>query len=122
MAFIFPHSISGGQLFERVSEEDFTLTERDCILFMTQILEGVSFMHSKNIVHLDLKPENIMCHTRPSHEIKIIDFGLARRLNPNEEIRTLCGTAEFIAPEIVNFDPISTASDMWSVGVICYIL
>lgn len=79
-------------------------------------------MHDNNIVHLDLKPENIMCTTRPSQEIKIIDFGLAKRLRPNEEIRVFCGTPEFIAPEVVNFDPISKGSDMWSIGVICYVL
>ncbi|KAF4519137.1 hypothetical protein B566_EDAN007410 [Ephemera danica] len=56
--------ISGGELFERVVADDFTLTERDCILFMRQICEGVQYMHTQNIVHLDLKPENIMCRTR----------------------------------------------------------
>lgn len=79
-------------------------------------------MHSQNIVHLDLKPENIMCHTRTSHEIKIIDFGLAQKLNPNSPIRVLFGTPEFIAPEIINYEPIGTESDMWSLGVICYVL
>ncbi|XP_077302252.1 uncharacterized protein LOC143922796 [Arctopsyche grandis] len=119
---IITEYISGGELFERVSEEDFTLTERDCALFMSQICEGVKFMHDNNIVHLDLKPENIMCQTRPSQEIKIIDFGLSKRLRPNEEIRVFCGTPEFIAPEVINFDPISKSSDMWSIGVICYVL
>lgn len=48
-------SISGGELFERVVADDFNLTERDCILFVRQICEGVQYMHSTNIVHLDLK-------------------------------------------------------------------
>lgn len=63
------NSITGGELFERVVADDFTLTEHDCILFIRQICEGVDYMHSQSIVHLDLKPENIMCHTRTSHKV-----------------------------------------------------
>ncbi|ERL86033.1 hypothetical protein D910_03447, partial [Dendroctonus ponderosae] len=114
--------ISGGELFERVVADDFTLTEKDCILFMRQICEGVAYMHSQNVVHLDLKPENIMCHTRTSHEIKIIDFGLAQKINPDVPVRVLFGTPEFIPPEIINYEPIGIESDMWSLGVICYVL
>nr|XP_023019109.1 myosin light chain kinase, smooth muscle-like [Leptinotarsa decemlineata] len=114
--------ISGGELFERVVADDFTLTEKDCILFMRQICEGVAYMHSQNVVHLDLKPENIMCHTRTSHEIKIIDFGLAQKIDPKEPVRVLFGTPEFIPPEIISYEPIGVESDMWSLGVICYVL
>ncbi|KAJ4429626.1 hypothetical protein ANN_21827 [Periplaneta americana] len=114
--------ISGGELFERVVADDFTLTERDCILFMRQICEGVDYMHQNFIVHLDLKPENIMCHTRTSHQIKLIDFGLAQKINPDTPVRVLFGTPEFIPPEIINYEPIGVESDMWSVGVICYVL
>lgn len=114
--------ITGGELFERVVADDFTLTEHDCIIFLRQICEGVSYMHKKSIVHLDLKPENIMCHTRNSHQIKIIDFGLAQKLQQNTPVRVLFGTPEFIPPEIINYEPIGFQSDMWSVGVICYVL
>ncbi|KAK9886789.1 hypothetical protein WA026_018441 [Henosepilachna vigintioctopunctata] len=114
--------ISGGELFERVVADDFTLTEKDCILFVRQICEGVAYMHSQNVVHLDLKPENIMCHTRTSHEIKIIDFGLAQKLDPDKPTRVLFGTPEFIPPEIINYEPIGLKSDIWSIGVICYVL
>jgi serine/threonine protein kinase len=54
-------SISGGELFERVVADDFTLTERDCILFMRQICEGVDYMHQNYVVHLDLKVIDNMC-------------------------------------------------------------
>ncbi|XP_039287324.1 LOW QUALITY PROTEIN: muscle M-line assembly protein unc-89 [Nilaparvata lugens] len=114
--------ITGGELFERVVADDFTLTERDCMLFMRQICEGVDYMHQNSVVHLDLKPENIMCYTRTSHQIKIIDFGLAQKLSPNITLRVLFGTPEFIPPEIINYEPIGVESDMWSIGVICYVL
>lgn len=114
--------ISGGELFERVINEDFVLTERACVIFLRQICEGVDFIHSKNVLHLDMKPENILCMTRTGNRIKIIDFGLARKYDPKADLRVLFGTPEFIAPEVVNFEPISPATDMWSVGVITYVL
>lgn len=114
--------ISGGELFERVVAEDFILTERDCILFTRQICDGARYMHEKQIIHLDLKPENILCLTRHSHHIKLIDFGLAQRYDPNTPLRVMFGTPEFIAPEVINYEPISPASDMWSIGVLCYVL
>ncbi|XP_033155962.1 muscle M-line assembly protein unc-89-like isoform X2 [Drosophila mauritiana] len=114
--------ITGGELFERVVADDFTLTEMDCILFLRQVCDGVAYMHGQSVVHLDLKPENIMCHTRTSHQIKIIDFGLAQRLDTKAPVRVLFGTPEFIPPEIISYEPIGFQSDMWSVGVICYVL
>lgn len=114
--------ISGGELFERVVDEDFDLTEKDCILFTRQICEGVRYMHEQSVMHLDLKPENILCLHRENHQIKLIDFGLARKYDPERPIRVMFGTPEFVAPEIINYETISPASDMWSIGVICYVL
>lgn len=74
------HRVSGGELFERIIDEDFELTERECIKYMKQISEGVQYIHKQGIVHLDLKPENIMCVNKTGTSIKLIDFGLARRL------------------------------------------
>lgn len=78
------HSVSGGELFERIIDEDFELTERECIQYMKQISEGVEYIHKQGIVHLDLKPENIMCVNKTGTRIKLIDFGLARRLGKAE--------------------------------------
>lgn len=77
---VFLCRISGGELFERIIDEDFELTEREVIKYMLQIVDGVSFIHKQGIVHLDLKPENIMCVNKTGSKIKLIDFGLARRL------------------------------------------
>ncbi|RZF45815.1 hypothetical protein LSTR_LSTR011774 [Laodelphax striatellus] len=112
--------IEGGELFERVIDDDFILTEKACTVFVRQICEAVEFIHSQHILHLDLKPENILCLTRTGNRIKIIDFGLARKFEPDKKLQVLFGTPEFVAPEVVNFDQIGFGTDMWSVGVICY--
>lgn len=68
-----------------------------------------------------LQPENILCLSRTGFKIKIIDFGLAREVT-NGDVRVMFGTPEFVAPEVISFDPVTYATDMWSVGVICYVL
>ncbi|CAM1295998.1 Uncharacterised protein g1436 [Pycnogonum litorale] len=114
--------IEGGELFERVIDDDFILTEKACSVFLRQICEGVGFMHSQNILHLDMKPENVLCVSRTGNRIKLIDFGLARRYDPRKKLQVMFGTPEFAAPEVVNFDTIGYKTDMWSVGVITYVL
>ncbi|XP_075561143.1 myosin light chain kinase family member 4 [Pelecanus crispus] len=114
--------VEGGELFDRIIDENCNLTEMDTILFIKQICEGIQYMHQMYILHLDLKPENILCVNRAANQIKIIDFGLARRYKPREKLRVNFGTPEFLAPEIVNYEFVSFPTDMWSVGVIAYML
>ncbi|XP_011749056.2 myosin light chain kinase family member 4 isoform X1 [Macaca nemestrina] len=114
--------VDGGELFDRIIDENDNLTELDTILFMKQICEGIRHMHQMYILHLDLKPENILCVNRDAKQIKIIDFGLARRYKPREKLKVNFGTPEFLAPEVVNYDFVSFPTDMWSVGVIAYML
>lgn len=94
--FGFLCSIQGGELFERVIEEDYVLTEKACTVFIRQICEGIDFLHSRNVLHLDLKPENVLCLSRQGNRIKIIDFGMARRYDPTKKLQILFGTAEFV--------------------------
>lgn len=122
LSFFIIFSISGGELFERVIDDDFELRESDVIKYIRQVCEGVKHMHEKNILHLDLKPENIMCVDTNGSDVKLIDFGLARKFTGRESIKLMSGTPEFVAPEVINFDEISYTTDMWSVGVIAYIL
>ncbi|XP_060750061.1 myosin light chain kinase 2, skeletal/cardiac muscle isoform X1 [Tachysurus vachellii] len=114
--------VEGGELFERIVDESCPLTEVDAMVFVKQICEGVQYMHQMYVLHLDLKPENILCVNRSSHQIKIIDFGLARRYKPREKLRVSFGTPEFLAPEVVNFDFVSFPTDMWTLGVVTYML
>lgn len=114
--------VSGGELFERAIADDFVLTECDCVLFLRQICAGMAYMHSRQVIHLDMKPENILCQDQVGHKIKLIDFGLAQLYEPNSSLRVMFGTPEFVAPEVISYEPVSPATDMWSVGVICYVL
>ncbi|XP_042677310.1 myosin light chain kinase 3 isoform X3 [Centrocercus urophasianus] len=114
--------LDGGELFDRITDENYSLTELDAILFTKQICEGVHYLHQHYILHLDLKPENILCVNHTGNQIKIIDFGFARRYKPREKLKVNFGTPEFLAPEVVNYDFVSYPTDMWSVGVITYML
>ncbi|NXF40024.1 MYLK2 kinase, partial [Nyctibius bracteatus] len=119
---LFMEFVEGGELFERIIDDDYHLTEVDCMVFVRQICEGIRFMHHMHVLHLDLKPENILCVTATGHMVKIIDFGLARRYNPQEKLKVNFGTPEFLSPEVVNYEQVSYSTDMWSMGVITYML
>ncbi|XP_026179430.1 myosin light chain kinase 2, skeletal/cardiac muscle isoform X2 [Mastacembelus armatus] len=114
--------VEGGELFDRIIDENYNLTELDTVLFIRQITEGLQYMHKMYILHLDLKPENILCVSRVTNKIKIIDFGLARRYKPREKLKVNFGTPEFLAPEVINYEFVSFPTDMWSLGVITYML
>ncbi|XP_077375826.1 uncharacterized protein mylk4a isoform X3 [Festucalex cinctus] len=114
--------VGGGELFDRIIDENYTLMELDAVVFIRQICEGLQHMHKMSILHLDLKPENILCVSRVTNKIKIIDFGLARIYKPREKLRVNFGTPEFLAPEVINYDFVSFNTDMWSLGVITYML
>ncbi|XP_073534311.1 serine/threonine-protein kinase 17A [Phyllobates terribilis] len=115
---------AGGEIFNQcVAEREEAFKEKDVQRLMRQILKGVSFLHRHNVVHLDLKPQNILLTSdSPLGDIKIVDFGLSRIVNDNEELREIMGTPEYVAPEILSYEPISTATDMWSIGVLAYVM
>ncbi|OCT61985.1 serine/threonine-protein kinase 17A [Xenopus laevis] len=115
---------AGGEIFEQcVADQDEGFTEKDVVRLIRQILQGVLHLHRSNVVHLDLKPQNILLTSNnPLGDIRIVDFGLSRRVDAIKEIREILGTPEYVAPEVLNYEPISTATDMWSIGVLTYIM
>lgn len=106
--------VSGGELFDFLAEKE-SLTEDEATQFLKQILDGVHYLHSKRIAHFDLKPENIMLLDKhaASPRIKLIDFGIAHRIEAGSEFKNIFGTPEFVAPEIVNYEPLGLEADMW---------
>ncbi|XP_033639611.1 serine/threonine-protein kinase 17A-like [Asterias rubens] len=116
---------AGGELHPYcVAEKEDAFTEQEVVRLVRQILEGVQYLHQNNIVHLDLKPQNILLTSGGPclGDIKLIDFGIARLVQNGDDIRELVGTTEFVAPEVLNFEPITLATDMWSIGVVIYIM
>ncbi|XP_023937955.2 titin homolog [Bicyclus anynana] len=110
----------GGELFDRIVEEEH-IKELDVVPYVRQICEALQYLHSNKIVHLDLKPENIICLSPNSRQVKIIDFGLARVLDATH-VRAIYGTRDYVAPEVLNFEQLTLACDMWSLGVVTYML
>uniref|UniRef100_A0A8C2FI49 Protein kinase domain-containing protein n=1 Tax=Cyprinus carpio TaxID=7962 RepID=A0A8C2FI49_CYPCA len=113
--------ISGMDIFERLGT-NFDLTEQEIVRYMRQVCGALKFLHSHNYCHFDIRPDNIVYSTRKSSTIKIIDMGQARLLTPGENIRIQFTAPEYCAPEIHNSDFVTTATDMWSVGVLAYVL
>ena len=132
MSVILTEFLEGGELFRYISSTKYNLTEAKCQAFAKQIIRAVEFMHSKRIIHLDLKPENILLvHNlmkdpsacQSCNDLKLIDFGLARNMGKSDRLPiNMCGTLEFISPEVMRCSHASFASDMWSVGVILYMM
>ncbi|XP_077436691.1 striated muscle preferentially expressed protein kinase isoform X2 [Vanacampus margaritifer] len=98
-----------------------TLMESDVRSCIRQLLDGVDYLHHLNIIHLDIKPDNILMADAHSDQLRICDFGNAVEITPEEAQYCKYGSPEFVAPEIVNQTPVSKATDIWSVGVIAYL-
>lgn len=102
--------------------EEEHIKEVDVVSYVRQICEALFYLHERQIAHLDLKPENIICLSPNSRQVKIIDFGLARVLDASHVTRAIYGTRDYVAPEVLNFEQITLACDMWSLGVVTYML
>lgn len=113
---------NGGEL-QRVIDDEEAIDEKLVKQMIRQILEGLVQLHDNDIAHLDIKPQNLLLtEPFPNGDVKLCDFGMSRRLSKHCEIREICGTPDYVAPEILRYDPISLATDMWSLGILTYVL
>ncbi|KAJ3074116.1 hypothetical protein HDU98_012054 [Podochytrium sp. JEL0797] len=115
----------GGELFDRIISCGH-FSERDTRIVMTQLFSALEYLHARNIVHRDLKPENILLASEAADDwrIKISDFGLAKLVPEKDYLKTLCGTPNYVAPEVLNKQgdrAYGSPVDLWSCGVILYI-
>jgi len=112
--------VDGGELFDQIVQRG-NFGEKDASAIVKQILSGIHYLHTNGVAHRDLKPENLLCCS--DGRVVVADFGLAKVFGRGELLRTHCGTPTYAAPEIVRGDKAySNAVDMWSIGVITYIL
>ncbi|NWY44964.1 DAPK3 kinase, partial [Sylvia atricapilla] len=107
--------VSGGELFDFLAEKE-SLTEEEATQFLKQILDGVYYLHSKHIAHFDLKPENIMLLDKnvPNPRIKLIDFGIAHKIEAGNEFKNIFGTPEFVG-EAAGWVPHLGLEPFWGV-------
>ncbi|CAB4066838.1 MYLK [Lepeophtheirus salmonis] len=120
------HQLRNCDLVERTSESDFVLNESKCKTIVKQICVGLEFVHFSRILHMDLKPFSVFFVSKENNvEVKIADFCLAKKISSTDgriKIDSLCGSLEFISPEVLECSYASYATDMWGVGIIAYML
>eukprot|EP01038_Epipyxis_sp_PR26KG_P004424 gene4424-6257_t len=124
--FLVMDFLAGGELFFHLKKRGLIL-EKEVRFYLAEMILAIEFLHNHNIIHRDLKPENVLLHG--DGHIAITDFGLAKEIgnnSPNKEgddsysIRTLCGTSEYMAPEMLTRNGYGKAVDWWSLGALCF--
>ena len=121
--FIVQELCLGGDLFDRLDEQpDYHYTEYECARLVKQMLSAVRYLHSKGIIHRDLKLENFLFSTPdPKSELRMIDFGLSKHFTSGQHHHEKVGTPYTAAPEIIQGN-YNEKSDIWALGVITYLL
>ncbi|RDD41727.1 MAP kinase-activated protein kinase 3 [Trichoplax sp. H2] len=115
--------MKGGELFDRIHKRaNSAFTEREAAEIINNIASAVAHLHVMNIAHRDLKPENLLyTDNTPNGILQLTDFGFAKEVN-DKSLKTPCYTPYYVAPEVLGPEKYDTSCDLWSLGVIAYIL
>jgi len=120
--YLVTEKMTGGELFDRIVSKSF-YNEKEARDVCRILFEAIGFCHEHSVAHRDLKPENLLLLSESDDaEVKIADFGFAKKVLTPNSLTTQCGTPGYVAPEILEGIAYDTKSDMWSLGVIVYIL
>ena len=112
----------GGELLEEL-EHIGSYTEHDAATIVYNIVETLGYLHHRGIVHRDIKPENLLLKKKGDPDtIKLADFGLANILEGKDSLQTVCGSPAYMAPEVHNMENYDEKVDMWSIGVMLFLL
>ncbi|XP_043564440.1 MAP kinase-activated protein kinase 2-like isoform X2 [Chiloscyllium punctatum] len=116
--------MEGGELFSRIHDRgDQAFTEREASEIMRDIGSAIQYLHAMNIAHRDVKPENLLYTSKDVNAIlKLTDFGFAKETTLHNSLATPCYTPYYVAPEVLGPEKYDKSCDMWSLGVIMYIL
>ena len=121
--FIVIEYMAGKDLFDYIQKRNFMLPEERVKHLVLQIIQAVRYLHDFGIVHRDLKLENVMMSDSSNMgKPKIVDFGLAKIIGPQETADEPFGTLGYVAPEVLKKKPYSFSCDVWSIGCIMYAL
>ncbi|XP_015669613.1 MAP kinase-activated protein kinase 3-like [Protobothrops mucrosquamatus] len=116
--------MEGGELFTRIQERgDQAFTEKEASEIMRDIGTAIQHLHGMNIAHRDVKPENLLYTSKEKESVlKLTDFGFAKETTIQNALQTPCYTPYYVAPEVLGPEKYDKSCDMWSLGVIMYIL
>ncbi|XP_027904197.1 CBL-interacting serine/threonine-protein kinase 9-like isoform X3 [Vigna unguiculata] len=119
--YIVLELVDGGELFDKIAAKG-KLEEDEARNYFQQLINAVDYCHSRGVYHRDLKPENLLLDS--NSVLKVSDFGLSTYTQKEDELlRTACGTPNYVAPEVIhNKGYVGSTSDMWSCGVILFVL
>ena len=114
--FVMPF-LSGGELFQHLKKFK-RFSEKMVKFYGAQIAIALQYLHDKNIIYRDLKPENILLDEKGY--LKLVDFGMAKKLDYSKKALSFCGTPEYLAPEIIKGDGYDHNIDWWSLGILFF--
>ncbi|CAF4200374.1 unnamed protein product [Adineta steineri] len=115
--FLLLEYAPGGELYRRMQKEK-VLQENEAAGFVYQLCNALSYLHSKQIIHRDIKPENILIGVYGI--LKLADFGWSAESSEANKRTTLCGTLDYLAPEMLNGNGYDEKIDLWCLGVFTY--
>jgi serine/threonine protein kinase len=120
--YLITEYLEGGELFDRIVDKS-AYAESEARDVCAVLFGALDHINSRGIAHRDLKPENLLLASRTSDtDIKIADFGFAKFAHDDNSLRTMCGTPGYVAPEILRKGGYGTKCDLWSMGVIVFII
>lgn len=112
---------SGGTLYEYIKEHG-KPTEAHSVSIVRQMLTALAYLESRQLIHRDIKPENILFEDKSLQTVSLVDFGFMTRVSEYNLLFTRCGTPGYVAPEVLADKPYETKIDVFSAGLLFYIL